>query len=287
MRDSFSQWRLVAAPRKSSSLFHCNSFFDVRPNGERGDRTKTGAHPVDNKVLHGGVAPAPELEGGGEDGVEVAPAGREGGAHHRGRDEAVNRSRVLRFFESNEPGSKTTNESGDSLDDCSVQHRHSQVSGAHIVDCRVRATNMSLCNFKRPKNLNHPENGNSSKGLGHSTHCSLLPAHVSLDALLEMVVRASRCVAPFHGPPDGEEEEVETISRQSIVVSDDDQFKAASTEIGSSDCFIESSLDEARVQRSNHLPGEFTEEEDEKDVAGGDGDAGDQRHPGAGAAPSD
>ena len=29
-----------------------------------------------------------------------------------------------------------------------------------------------------------------------------------------------------------------------------------------------------------YLPGEFTKEEDEKDVAGGDGDAGDQRHPG-------
>ena len=29
-----------------------------------------------------------------------------------------------------------------------------------------------------------------------------------------------------------------------------------------------------------HLPGELTEEEDEKDVAGGDGDAGDERHPG-------
>ena len=31
-----------------------------------------------------------------------------------------------------------------------------------------------------------------------------------------------------------------------------------------------------------HLPGELTEEKDEKDVAGGDGDAGDQRHPGRG-----
>ena len=32
--------------------------------------------------------------------------------------------------------------------------------------------------------------------------------------------------------------------------------------------------------KSFHLPGEFTEEEDEEDVAGGDGDAGDERHPG-------
>ena len=73
------------------------------------------------------------------------------------------------------------------------------------------------------------------------TMCSLAPAHVSLDALLEMVVRTSSRVAPFlfkystgfahnityiliacvyHGPPDGEEEKVETISRQAIVVSD-------------------------------------------------------------------
>ena len=44
--------------------------------------------------LHRGVAPAPELEGGCEDRVEVAPAGREGGAHHRGRDEAVDGSRI-------------------------------------------------------------------------------------------------------------------------------------------------------------------------------------------------
>ena len=112
--------------------------------------------------LHGGVAPAPELEGGGKDGVEVTPAGGEGGAHHRGRDEAVNGSRIpsdkllgnlkwttcllwvtrsdiiflikviLRFFESNETRSKTTDESGDSLNDCTVQHRHSQVSRAHL-----------------------------------------------------------------------------------------------------------------------------------------------------------
>ena len=44
--------------------------------------------------LHRGVAPAPELERGCEDRVEVAPAGREGGAHHRGRDEAVDGSRI-------------------------------------------------------------------------------------------------------------------------------------------------------------------------------------------------
>jgi len=286
MRDSCGRRRLLKI-RKSSSLFHCNSFFDVRPDGERRDGSKAGPNPVHHKVLHRGVAPATELEGGCEDWVEVTPAGREGSAHHRGRDEAVDGSRILRFFESNETRSKTTDEGGDSLNDCTVQHRHSQVSRAHIVDCRVGAPDVCLCNFKRPKHLDHPENGNSSKGLSHSTHCSLLPAHISLDALLEMVVRASSCISPFHGPPDGEEEEVETISRQSIVVSNDDQFKAAATEIGSSNCFVESRLDEARVQRSNHLPGEFTEEEDEKDVAGGDGDAGDQRHPGAGAAPSD
>ena len=34
------------------------------------------------------------------------------------------------------------------------------------------------------------------------------------------------------------------------------------------------------VEFLSHLPGEFTEEKDEEDVAGGDGDAGDQRHPG-------
>jgi len=261
-----------------SGLFHRNSFLNVRPDREGRDGTEAGPDPIHNKVLHGSVAPAPELEGGCEDGIEVAAAGREGGAHHRGRDEAVDGGSILRFFESNESRSKTTNESGHSFDDGAVQHRHGQVGGAHVVDGRVRPTDMCLCDFKRPKNLNHPENGNSSEGLGHSAHDSLLPAHISLDALLEVVVRAGGCVAPFHGPPDREEEEVEAISRQSIVVSNDDQLEAASTEIGGGDRLIESRLDQARVQRSNHLPGEFTEEKDEEDVAGGDGDAGDQRH---------
>merc|ERR1719220_3041303 len=97
-----------------------------------------------------------------------------------------------------------------------------KISRAHIVNSRVRAANMCLGNFERPQNLDHPENSNSPKGLSHSAHRSLLPAHVSLDALLEMVVRTSSRVAPFHGPPDGEEEKVEPISRQAIVVSDDD-----------------------------------------------------------------
>ena len=42
--------------------------------------------------LHRGVAPASELEGGCEDGVEVATAGGERRAHHRGGDEAVDGS---------------------------------------------------------------------------------------------------------------------------------------------------------------------------------------------------
>ena len=39
---------------------------------------------------------------------------------------------ILRFFESNETRSKTTDEGGDSLNDGTVQHRHSQVSRAHL-----------------------------------------------------------------------------------------------------------------------------------------------------------
>lgn len=246
----------------SSSLFHSDGLFNMRPDGEGGEGAEAGSHPVDNKVLHRGVAPASELEGGCEDGVEVAAAGGERRAHHRGGDEAVDGRCVLRFFESNKTRSKTTDEGGNSLDDRAVQNGYGQVRRAHIVNCGVGATNMGLGDFETPKNLNHPKNSDSSEGLSHSAHCSLLPAHVSLDTLFKMVVRAGSCVAPFHRPPDGEEEKVETIGRQPIVVGDDYKLKAASTEVGGSDCFVEGGLHQTRVQRSNHLPGEFAKEED-------------------------
>ena len=111
--------------------------------------------------LHRGVAPASELEGGCEDGVEVATAGGERRAHHRGGDEAVDGRCVpsgyskllkrmieeggkcitfgiedckilLRFFESNKTRSKTTDEGGNSLDDRAVQNGYGQVRRAHL-----------------------------------------------------------------------------------------------------------------------------------------------------------
>ena len=112
--------------------------------------------------LHRGVAPASELEGGCEDGVEVATAGGERRAHHRGGDEAVDgrcvpsgyskllkrrigeggkyisfgiedcKINLLRFFESNKTRSKTTDEGGNSFDDRAVQNGYGQVRRAHL-----------------------------------------------------------------------------------------------------------------------------------------------------------
>lgn len=111
--------------------------------------------------LHRGVAPASKLEGGCEDGVEVAAAGGERRAHHRGGDEAVDgrcvpsgysklsKRRIgeggeyiafgigdcqilLRIFKSNKTRSKTTDEGGNSFDDRAVQNGYGQVRRAHL-----------------------------------------------------------------------------------------------------------------------------------------------------------
>lgn len=58
-----------------------------------------------------------------------------------------------------------------------------------------------------------------------------------------------------------------------------DELKADSTQVGGCDGLVERGLDEAVIERGHGLPGELAEEHDQEDVAGGDGDTGDQRHP--------
>ena len=73
------------------------------PGVDAGDGSQRGSNPVNNEELHRGVASAPELEAGGEDGVEVAPGGGEGGAHHGGGHKAVDGGGVLRLLHGDEP----------------------------------------------------------------------------------------------------------------------------------------------------------------------------------------
>ena len=73
------------------------------PGVNAGNSTEGGTNPVDNEELHRGVATTSKLEAGGEDGVEVASGGREGGAHHGCGHEAVNGGGVLRLLHGDEP----------------------------------------------------------------------------------------------------------------------------------------------------------------------------------------
>ena len=65
-----------------------------------------------------------------------------------------------------------------------------------------------------------------------------------------------------------------------LVCLTNDQLKTDTTEVSSSNCFIQSCFDQTIVEWSDGLPQEFTEEHDEEDVARGDGDTWHQRHPG-------
>ena len=47
-----------------------------------------------------------------------------------------------------------------------------------------------------------------------------------------------------------------------------DELKTDATEVGSSDGFIEGSLDETVIERGHDLPGHLAEEHDQEDVAG-------------------
>ena len=58
-----------------------------------------------------------------------------------------------------------------------------------------------------------------------------------------------------------------------------DELKADSTQVGGGNGLVEGGLDEAVIERGHGLPGELAEEHDQEDVAGRDGDTGDQRHP--------
>ena len=76
---------------------------NVGPGVNAGDGAEGGSNPVDDEELHRGVAATPELEAGGEDGVEVAPGGGEGGAHHGRGHEAVDGGGVLGLLHGDEP----------------------------------------------------------------------------------------------------------------------------------------------------------------------------------------
>ena len=66
-----------------------------------------------------------------------------------------------------------------------------------------------------------------------------------------------------------------------LVCLTNDQLKTDTTEVSSSDRFIQCCFDETIIEWSDGFPEEFTEEHDQEDVAGGDGDTWYQSHPAA------
>ena len=112
--------------------------------------------------------------------LQVAAAGRKGGADHAGGDEAVHRHGVLRLFQCDQSGADPADPGGRRLDEGAVQHRHRQVGRADIVDGRVGATHVSLGNLDAPEQLDETEDGHPAHHLGHRSHRRLLPAHLAL-----------------------------------------------------------------------------------------------------------
>ena len=100
---------------------------------------------------------ATELEGGGEDGVEVPAAGGEGEADHGRGHEAVDCGGVLGFPLGDDAGAKAADERGDGLDDCAVEDGDGEVGGADVVDGGVGAADVRLGDFQLPQHLDHPE----------------------------------------------------------------------------------------------------------------------------------
>merc|ERR1712243_479241 len=81
-------------------------------------------------------------------------------------------------------------------------------------------------------------------------------------------------------PPDGEQAQLYKVGTNSIVISNYNKFEAAATQVCCCYSFIRSGINKSRIERSNEFSGEFTQEEDQEDVTGGDGDTRNQRHPG-------
>ena len=132
---------------------HLDCLLNVWPGVDAGDGPKRGANPVNYKEFHWSVATASKLKSGSEDRVEVSAAGGESSTDHAGGNEAVDGHSILWFLHGYKAGANPADPGGHSFYDCSVQDRHSEVSGADIVHGGVSTANMGLSNFYGPQHL--------------------------------------------------------------------------------------------------------------------------------------
>ena len=131
----------------------------MRPAVDAGDGSQGRAKPVDHEEFHWSVSTAAKLETSSEDGVEISTTGGKSSADHTGGNETVHGHSMLGFLEGNEAGSNPADPSGHTLDDGCVENRHSEVSGADIVNRGVGTANMSLSNLYGPKDLDQSREG--------------------------------------------------------------------------------------------------------------------------------
>merc|ERR1712177_183771 len=139
-------------------LFNSECLLHVWPDRDGGKSSQRGTNPVYNEVLHGSMAPASKLKGGGEDWVEVSTCGIEGENNEGCCNEAVNCCGVLGLLHRDQAGTKSTTKSANSFHDGTMKNRDGQVCRAYIIYSGVGATNMSFRNFKSPENLDQSEN---------------------------------------------------------------------------------------------------------------------------------
>ena len=192
----------------------------MRPGVNAGYGPQTRSDPIDNEELHGSVATAAELQTSGQDGVEVAPGGGEGGADHAGGHEAVDGHGVLRLLHADEPGADPADPGGHAFDDGAVQDGDGQVGSADVVDGGVGSSHVSLGNLNAPEDLDKAEHRHPTDDLSDGSDDGLLLGHLPLHTGLEVVVGAGGGVSPVEGPPDGRQEQIQTVRSQAVVIRD-------------------------------------------------------------------
>ena len=166
------------------------------------------------------MATAAELQTSGQDGIEVAPGGGEGGADHAGGHEAVDGHGVLGLLHADEPGADPADPGGHAFDDGAVQDGDGQVGSADVVDGGVGSSHVSLGNLNAPEDLDKAEHRHPTDDLSDGSDDGLLLGHLPLHTGLEVVVGAGGGVSPVEGPPDGRQEQIQTVCSQAVVIRD-------------------------------------------------------------------
>jgi len=138
-----------------------------------------------------------KLETSCKDRVQVSSTCGESSANHTCGNKAVDGHGILRLLHADKPGSNPAYPCGNTLNDGTVEDRYCEVSSADIVDGGVRSTNVCLCEFNSPKNLNQTEDSDTSDDLGNSADNCFLLGHIAFNARLKMIVWAGSGITPM------------------------------------------------------------------------------------------